>query len=124
MIATMTKVNSNGVKIEIMPTITITNLDNKHIVYTDTSRSVLNVLHENNIDWMHACGAKGRCTTCKMVVHRGHEILTEVSVFEKQFKSEGKLQENERLACQCQATKDLVISVPESTKMPHINYSV
>ena len=107
-----------------MPTITIKNLENKSIICTDTSQTVLQVLHENNIDWMHACGAKGRCTTCKMIVHEGLVALNKESVFEKQFRSLGQLKKNERLTCQTQATEDLLISVPESSKMPHINYSV
>lgn len=106
-----------------MPTITIKNLDNKSVTYTDTNQTVLNILHENNIDWMHACGAKGRCTTCKMIVHTGLKTLSSESSFEKQFRSLGKLQVGERLTCQCQATEDILISVPKSGKMPHINYS-
>jgi len=106
-----------------MPTITIKNLDNKSIIYTDTNQTVLTILHENNIDWMHACGKKGRCTSCKMVVHVGLDTITGVSEFEKKYKLIGQLNENERLTCQCQALDDLVISVPESSKMPHINYS-
>lgn len=106
-----------------MPTITIKNLDNKSIYYSDTHQSVLTILHENNVDWMHACGKKGRCTTCKMIVHTGLDNLTEVSEFEKNCQSRGRLNENERLTCQCQALDDIVISVPESSKMPHINYS-
>ena len=106
-----------------MPTITIKNLDNKSIIYTDTNQSVLSILHENNIDWMHACGKKGRCTTCKMIVHVGLDNITDVTEFEKKYKLRGQLSANERLTCQCQALDDIVISVPESSKMPHINYS-
>ena len=106
-----------------MPTITIKNLDNKSISYNDTNQTILSVLHENNIDWMHSCGAKGRCTTCKMIVHNGLAEMNTESNFEKQYRSIGQLQPNERLTCQTQATEDLIISVPESSKMPHINYS-
>jgi 2Fe-2S ferredoxin len=106
-----------------MPTITIRNLDNKSIIYNDTTQSVLSVLHENNIDWMHACGTKGRCTTCKMIVHTGLDDLTDISEFEKKYKTNGQLKENERLTCQCKALDDIVISVPDSSKLPHINYS-
>lgn len=107
-----------------MPTITIKNLDNKSIIYTDSNQSVLKVLHENNVDWMHSCGAKGRCTTCKMIVHEGITSLSAYSAFEEQSISLGNLEDNERLTCQCHTTEDIVISVPESSKMPHINYSL
>jgi 2Fe-2S ferredoxin len=106
-----------------MPTITIKNLDNKSIDYNDRDQSVLSVLHENGVDWMHACGAKGRCTTCKMIVHEGMSAISENSPFETQSKSLGKLNDNERLACQCSVSEDLIISVPEVSKLPHLNYS-
>jgi len=106
-----------------MPTITIENLNNKSITYDDTNQTILGVLHENNIDWMHACGAKGRCTTCKMIVHKGLTEMNKETHFEKQYRSIGQLKPNERLTCQSLATKNIVISVPESSKMPHINYS-
>ncbi len=105
-----------------MPTITIKNLDNKSVAYADTSQSVLGVLHENNVDWMHACGGKGKCTTCKMIVHQGIDALSAHSVFEKEYLSTGRLQHNERLACQCNTSEDITISVPESSKLPHLNY--
>ena len=107
-----------------MPTITIKSLDNKSIIYTNSGQSILKILHENNIDWMHACGAKGKCTTCKMILHQGIASLSDLSSFEKECRILGKMQQNERLACQCSASEDIVISVPESSKMPHINYSV
>jgi len=106
-----------------MPTITIKNLDNKSIPHQAEKKPALILLHENQVDWMHACGGKGRCTTCKMIVHEGEESLTAKSPFEKQCSEDGRLDHNERLACQCQVKDDLVISVPESGKLPHVKYS-
>lgn len=106
-----------------MPEITVSNLNEKSIAFNESSSSVLKVLHENYVDWMHACGGKGRCTTCKMIVLKGMEHLTPESDFEKKVKKLGALRQNERLACQCLALGDITIRVPEQNKLPHLTYS-
>lgn len=105
-----------------MPQITIENLDNKIISYIKEDR-VLTLIQQNFVDWMHACGGKGRCTTCKMVVISGMEALTPHSPFEKKCRDRGLLKPEERLACQCRASEDILIKVPEECKLPHKKYS-
>ncbi len=53
--------------------IIIQNLYNKTVPIPaiDNSKSVFDILQGQQIDWMHACGAKGRCTTCKMMYYKG-----------------------------------------------------
>jgi len=106
-----------------MPEITVSNLNEKSISFNESTSSVLKVLHENYVDWMHACGGKGRCTTCKMIVLKGMEYLSPESDFEKKVKKLGALRQNERLACQCLASGDITIRVPEQNKLPHLTYS-
>lgn len=107
-----------------MPKIVITNIDNKIISTNENSTTVLKVLHENFVDWMHACGGKGRCTTCKMIVVEGMENLGSLTDHEKRFKEMNALKENERLTCQCLLEKgEIIIKVPETGKLPHIRYS-
>lgn len=107
-----------------MPKIVIKNLDNKVISFNETSKTILATLHDNFIDWMHACGGKGRCTTCKAVVEKGMENLTPLTVHEERFKAMKALKENERLTCQCVVEKnEVLIKVPESGKLPHMTYS-
>ncbi|MDX1627384.1 MAG: 2Fe-2S iron-sulfur cluster-binding protein [Fulvivirga sp.] len=106
-----------------MPQITVANLSDKTIETNDKQSSVLKVLHENFIDWMHACGGKGRCTTCKMIVERGLDNLSPHSEFEMKVKKWGALNDNERLACQCSLGGDIVIRVPHQNKLPHVRYS-
>lgn len=106
-----------------MAKIVIRNLNNKTISTEDNSQSILNIIHSHQIDWMFACGAKGKCTTCKMVVHKGLEIFQPLTAAEQKFKNLGKLKENERLACQHRLLDDLEISVAEANKFPHMNYS-
>ena len=107
-----------------MNTIVIENLYNK-VAHTKKAEggTVIEVLHANKIDWMHACGAKGRCTTCKMVVIEGAENLGELAPPEVKFLEKKQLYDNERLACQCYAKGDIVIRVPNVNKLPHLKYS-
>ena len=58
-----------------MPKITIKNLFDKEI-NTSTNKNIFVAIQENNIDWMHACGTKGRCTTCKFTVVNGHDKIS------------------------------------------------
>jgi len=106
-----------------MVKIVIENLGQKEVVITDLNKSVLQHLHSHFIDWMHACGGKGRCTSCKMKVIHGMEHLTTTSPAEKKYAQEGLLQKDERLACQVRLTGTLVIRVPEDSKFPHVNYT-
>lgn len=106
-----------------MPKILIRNLNNKTILTNDQSVSILNAIHEAGIDWMHACGAKGRCTTCKMVVHAGLGSFGADSEPEARFRSMGKLNPDERLACQNLLKGDIEVSVAEENKFPHMEYS-
>ncbi len=106
-----------------MVKIVIENLDKKELVVNNPSKTVLNHLQDHFLDWMHSCGAKGRCTTCKMVVLNGVENLSEYSEAEIKYKNKGELSENERLACQAKTSGDIIIRVPNSGKLPHMNYS-
>lgn len=107
-----------------MSQIVIENLFN-FTIHAETSQSkVIDLIHENGIDWMHACGKKARCTTCKMIVVEGKENLTEMNDREKLFLSQGRLKPNERLSCQTALTGErIVIRVAERNKFPHLEYS-
>ena len=74
-----------------MGQITIENLNNKEISNTDNSKSVLDIIHESGIDWMHACGKKGRCTTCKIIVVEGADQLSPIEETEQLLFDAGKL---------------------------------
>lgn len=103
--------------------IIIDNLAQKEIEISDTSRSILRVLQDEYIDWMHACGGKGRCTTCRFQVLSGIENLSEPTPHELKYRSQGSLKENERLACQTLARGDCRVAVPDDCKMPHMQYT-
>ncbi len=106
-----------------MPDILIRNLNNTLLDSKDNSKTVLNIIHENQIDWMFACGAKGRCTTCKIIVINGLENISPVNELEQKFKDVGRLGDNERLACQSKISGDIEIEVARENKFPHVVYS-
>jgi 2Fe-2S ferredoxin len=106
-----------------MVKIVIENLAQKELTFIEPPDSILALLQSNYIDWMHACGGKGRCTTCKMIVTKGMENLSPLTPVEIKYQSQGQLAENERLACQTKAFEFCQIRVPEDNKMPHIEYT-
>jgi ferredoxin, 2Fe-2S len=105
-----------------MPKIFIQNME-KTVVASNTARPLLFLLQDEFIDWMHACGGKGRCTTCKAIIVNGEENLSLPSKAEELYSKKGELLKNERLACQVLVYGDIIIKVPEETKLPHLNYS-
>lgn len=106
-----------------MVKIVIENLDRKELDIIDVSKTILRHLQDHFIDWMHACGGKGRCTTCKMIVVEGQENLSAPTEAELRYRDKGELGMNERLACQTRTISTTVIRVPEQGKMPHMTYS-
>ncbi len=106
-----------------MAVIVIKNLEEKTLEIQDFSKTFLQHVQENAIDWMYACGGKGRCTTCKVIVLQGEENLEPRTNAELLYESQGLLLDNERLACQVKITGDVTICVPEENKLPHLKYS-
>ncbi len=106
-----------------MVKIVIENLAQKEVFPVEKVNSVLSILQSNYIDWMHACGGKGRCTTCKMIVIEGAEQLSLPSSAELSYRKRGELAANERLACQATVLGVCKIRVPEETKLPHMTYT-
>jgi 2Fe-2S ferredoxin len=104
-----------------MPKISITSLK-KEIFCAKRVQTVLAAIKDNSIDWMHACGAKGRCTTCCIVVLKGQENLSNLTKNELYYHDLSMLKKNERLACQCTLVGDIIIQVPDSSRLPHLHY--
>lgn len=105
-----------------MPLLTIENLlgpSIKATVGTTLLASIQGVGH----DWRHACGAKGRCTTCRVEVLAGAENLTPLTDPELRYQAAGRLLATERLTCQARLREgDVRGRVPEATKLPHVQY--
>lgn len=104
--------------------IIIQNLNNKEILCQESNRKVIELIHENLIDWMHACGKKGKCTTCKMIITKGIENLSPLTQAEMAFRAQGRLKINERLTCQTELISGTPkIKVAETNKFSHLSYS-
>ena len=106
-----------------MPTLTIASLNERKIHVAPDQPTVLAALHAARVDWMHACGGKGRCTTCKMIIVTGGEQLPPLNEHELRMQRLGRLAEGERLACQCPPTADVTFRVAEDNKLPHLEYT-
>ncbi len=107
-----------------MASIVIRNLNEKTIQNPNLSKPLLWIFLENGIDWMHACGGKGRCTTCKAVILKGDENLIAKSSVELRYESQNQLASNERLCCQTKLIDGMVeLLVPDESKLPHMVYS-
>ena len=107
-----------------MVKIVIENLGGKEVISNDRHQSALAIILSNSIDWMHACGGKGRCTTCKMLITHGSQNLGEMTAAELAYLRQGALSKQERLACQALVRGDIVIRVPEEGKLPHLTYDL
>jgi ferredoxin, 2Fe-2S len=103
--------------------ILIENLYQRKLKAEATTRPLLYHLQQNYIDWMHACGGKGRCTTCKTIFVKGMENTEPLTPAEQKYKDSGALRPGERLACQVVITGDITIRVPHEGKLPHVLYS-
>lgn len=105
-----------------MVRIVIQNL-RKNVAATDLSKSLLYNIHQAHVDWMHACGGKGNCTTCKAIVIEGLEFTSQHTHAELRYQRLGLLNDNERLACQVRITGDVIVQVPDEGKLPHLTYN-
>jgi 2Fe-2S ferredoxin len=105
-----------------MPTLTVQNLPAAP-VSVPPGATVLAALQAAGHDWMHACGAKGRCTTCRLHVLSGADLLTPPSDAELRYRALGRLLPTERLTCQTRLPAgDVVGRVPEPVQFPHVTY--
>lgn len=106
-----------------MPKLTVQNLAQLQVKIAP-GQTLLQALQAQGHDWMNACGGKGRCTTCRIIVLQGMQHFGPLTEAENRYRSRGRLQDNERLACQCTLERgDATGKVPEQTKLPHLIYS-
>ena len=105
-----------------MPLLTIENLPNAAIE-VPAGATLLAALQAAGHDWMHACGAKGRCTTCRLLVSTGLEYLGPLTAAEERYRATGRLLLAERLTCQARLPAgEVTARVPDATKLPHVRY--
>ena len=105
-----------------MTKLIIRNLSYRSVAISVPTKTLLKHIQEACIDWMQACGGKGRCTTCRMNVLEGMENLSPLSTAELKYRQEGRIKETERLVCQCYAFGDVLAEVPFAYRLPHMKY--
>lgn len=106
-----------------MPQLVIENLYELTLSFDAGAQSILEMAQEARIDWMHACGGKGRCTTCRVEIVGGAEHLPSDTPAEVRFRSAARLLPLERLSCQLKPEADLRVRIPDACKFPHMKYS-
>ncbi|MET4108783.1 2Fe-2S iron-sulfur cluster-binding protein [Hymenobacter sp. UYP22] len=105
-----------------MPTLSIENLPSEAIS-VPAGATLLAALQAAGHDWLHACGARGRCTTCRVQVRSGLDLLTPLTPAELRYREAGRLLPDERLTCQARLPEGTVTArVPKATQLPHVRY--
>lgn len=104
-----------------MARLIIDNMFCKALEVQTPSPTLLEVLKAHRIDWMHACGGKGRCGTCRVQIIKGQENMAPLNEVEQRIAS--KLMASERLACQAKLLGgDVVVKVPRNCQLPKVAY--
>ncbi len=101
----------------------IQNLNRQEIAIENEEKTIIFNFGLAGLDWMQACGQKGRCTTCAFEILEGKEFLSPESEPELKYREMGRLPEGFRLACQTRTSGNIVIRVPDALKLPHLIYS-
>ena len=72
-------------------------------------QTILEVSLANNINHIHQCGGKARCSTCRIIILKGQEKLIPPLDRERTLLDRKGLPSEVRLACQTKATGDIKI---------------
>ncbi|NEM97728.1 adenylate/guanylate cyclase domain-containing protein [Pontibacter burrus] len=70
------------------------------VVPVGEGQTILQASLAAGIPHYHACGGKGQCTTCRVLVLQGQEQITPPTSYERVIKNVKKFPDNVRLACQ------------------------
>ncbi|WP_375417924.1 2Fe-2S iron-sulfur cluster-binding protein [uncultured Hymenobacter sp.] len=73
-----------------MPLLIVLNLSGAQVEVAP-GQSLLAALQGVGIDWMHACGAKGRCTTCRIELAAGLDNLAPLTAAEERYRAAGRM---------------------------------
>ncbi|MGV3503184.1 MAG: adenylate/guanylate cyclase domain-containing protein [Adhaeribacter sp.] len=76
----------------------------ERVVPVAAGQTLLQASLEAGIPHYHACGGKGQCTTCRVIVLQGQQALSPLTTFERAIKNVKHFPDNVRLACQTYVT--------------------
>lgn len=82
---------------------------NQLVEALDDNSTLLDISLDNKIPHLHECGGNGRCTTCRVRVHEGHQNLSPPTAIEKNMAHHRRWDPSVRLACQCYVNGDVQI---------------
>ncbi|MER2999226.1 adenylate/guanylate cyclase domain-containing protein [Pontibacter populi] len=78
----------------------LVNFKGEKVVPVEEGQTILQASLAAGIPHYHACGGKGQCTTCRVLVLEGEGNLTPATSCERTVKNVKKFPDNVRLACQ------------------------
>ncbi|WP_062543302.1 adenylate/guanylate cyclase domain-containing protein [Rufibacter tibetensis] len=76
------------------------------VIQATEQQTILDAALAAGIPHYHACGGKGECTTCRVLVLEGKEQLSELTSYERSIIAALGLPDNMRLACQSKVRGD------------------
>jgi ferredoxin, 2Fe-2S len=85
-------------------------------VDTEEGTSILDAALDADVELDHNCGGNCACSTCHVVIDSGIEGLNPVTEDEQDMLDEAiGLTPNSRLACQCNLTNDVTVTIPDTS---------
>ncbi|MEM7182669.1 MAG: adenylate/guanylate cyclase domain-containing protein [Spirochaetota bacterium] len=91
-----------------MPEITYYH-DNKVVTEENTELTLLDISVKHKINHMQACGGKGRCSTCRVLILKNTNNLEPMNETERRIALEKGFENNVRIACQTKITGPVTI---------------
>jgi ferredoxin, 2Fe-2S len=94
-------------------------LPSDSIVYGEKGKTILDIAFENDIIIEHNCGGLCACTSCRVLIKKGKELLSRESEEEREILSDaGFTDGGNRLSCRCEikyeSAKEIVIEIPNN----------
>jgi len=85
-------------------------------IETDSGQKILDIAEAFGIDIRSECGGKGSCGKCRIII-QDQSRVSEVIDLERNHLSESEISDGYRLACCTIAKGDLVVEIPEESRI-------
>lgn len=79
------------------------------LITVNKDQTLLDASLQAGIPHFHACGGKGKCTTCRIMVLEGEENLSPLNKKEAKLSDSIKMRSSIRLACQTRVLREPVV---------------
>lgn len=94
----------------------------EQMVSVDKDQTVLDASLQAGIPHFHACGGKGKCTTCRIMVLDGEKNLSRPNRKEAKLRKSIEMTSSIRLACQTKVLREPVVVeriIKDASEIPH-----